>query len=201
MTENCGKQRRGLEPIVGALLLCCALLIAPAIAFAHAVVYPKTSTPGAYEKYVLRVPNERDVPTLKVELHFPIGLRVVSFSDVPGWKLQVLTDSAQRIIGAVWTGVLPKERFVEFPFVAVNPKDSTSLAWPTYQTYEGGERVEWTSPDTASKTPVSATLIADATAKPAVESRTSLYLSVLALFFSLTALGVALRPKRTGFNP
>jgi len=197
MTENSAKQRRRLEPIVGVLLLCCALLIAPALAFAHAVVFPKTSTPGAYEKYVLRVPNERDVPTLKVELHFPVGLRVVSFSEVPGWKLQVLTDSAQRIIGAIWTGVLPKERFVEFPFVAVNPKDSTSLAWPTYQTYEGGERVEWTSPDTAAKTPVSSTLIADVTAKPVRVSRTSLYISLIALLFSLTALGVALRPKAT----
>ena len=201
MTENSAKRRRGLEPIVSVLLLCCALLTAPGFAFAHAVVYPKTSTPGAYEKYVLRVPNERDVPTLKVELHFPVGLRVVSFSEVPGWKLQVLTDSAQRIIGAIWTGVLPKERFVEFPFVAVNPNDSTSLAWPTYQTYEGGERVEWTSPDTAAKTPVSSTLITDATAKPVKESRTSLYVSLAALLLSLTALGVALRPKRADLGP
>lgn len=201
MTQNSATRRRSLEPIAGVLLLCCALLIAPALAFAHAVVFPKTSTPGAYEKYVLRVPNERDVPTLKVELHFPIGLRVVSFSEVPGWKLEVLTDSAQRIIGAIWTGVLPKERFVEFPFVAVNPKDSTSLAWPTYQTYEGGERVEWTSPDTAAKTPVSSTLIADTIAKPVKVSRTSLYISLVALFFSLTALGVALRPQRTDVGP
>jgi uncharacterized protein YcnI len=201
MTENSAKQRRRLEPVMGVLLLCSALLIAPALAFAHAVVFPKTSTLGAYEKYVLRVPNERDVPTLKVELHFPVGLRVVSFSEVPGWKLQVLTDSAQRIIGAIWTGVLPKERFVEFPFVAVNPKDSTSLAWPTYQTYEGGEKVEWTSPDTAAKTPVSSTLIADVTAKPVRVSRTSLYISLVALLFSLMALGVALRPKGTDLRP
>jgi uncharacterized protein YcnI len=172
-----------------------ALLIVPSIALAHAVVFPKTSTPGAYEKYVLRVPNERDVPTLKVELHFPTGLRVVSFGDVAGWKLQVLTDSAQRITGAVWTGVLPKERFVEFPFVAVNPKDSTSLSWPTYQTYSGGETVEWTSADTASKTPVSSTLIAATAAVPMKGSRTSLYISLVALAFALTALGVALRPR------
>jgi uncharacterized protein YcnI len=201
MTDNFGKRQRGLEPVLGALLLFCALLIAPAFAYAHAVVFPKTSTPGAYEKYVLRVPNERDVPTLKIELHFPVGVRVVSFSEVPGWKLHIVTDSAQRIIGAVWTGVLPRERFVEFPFVAVNPKDSTSLAWPAYQTYEGGERVEWTSSDTASKTPVSATLIANTTEKPVKVSRTSLYVSLLALLFALTALGVALRPKGTDLRP
>jgi uncharacterized protein YcnI len=182
------------------LLIVSGILVAPSIVFAHAVVFPKTSTPGAYEKYVLRVPNERAVPTLKVELHFPQGLRVVSFGDVAGWKLQVLTDSAQRVTGAVWTGVLPKERFVEFPFVAVNPKDSTSLSWPTYQTYEGGERVEWTGPD-SSKTPVSSTVVSDPAAVPVKVSRTSLYMSVIALLFALTALGVALRPRGVDINP
>lgn len=177
------------------VLIALAVVVVPAVALAHAVVYPKTSKPGAYEKYVLRVPNERDVPTIRVELRFPAGLRVVSFEDVPGWKLQTLTDTAQQIIGAVWTGVLPKERFVEFPFVAVNPKDSTSLSWPTYQTYEGGERVEWTSPDTAAKTPVSSTVVADVAQPPIRVSRNSLYISVAALLFALTALGVALRPK------
>jgi uncharacterized protein YcnI len=178
-----------------------ALLVVPSIALAHAVVFPKTSTPGAYEKYVLRVPNERDVPTLKVELHFPTGLRVVSFGDVPGWKLEVLTDSAQRITGAVWTGVLPKERFIEFPFVAVNPKDSTSLSWPTYQTYSGGETVEWISADTASKTPVSSTLIVDKAVVPIKVSRTSLYISLAAFALALTALGVALRPRGMDVRP
>jgi uncharacterized protein YcnI len=170
-------------------------ILIPSIALAHAVVFPKTSTPGAYEKYVLRVPNERDVPTVRVELHFPPGLRVVSFGDVPGWKLEVLTDTAQHTTGAIWTGVLPKERFIEFPFVAVNPTDSASLTWPTIQTYQSGEVVSWTSPDTSSKTPVSSTLIAATASVPVKVSRTSLYISLAALAFSLIALSVAVRPR------
>ena len=108
-----------------------------------------------------------------------------------------LVETCKRIIGAVWTGALPKERFVEFPFVAVNPKDSTSISWPTIQTYQGGERVEWTSPDTASKTPVSSTMIGDTTAPPIKVSRTSLVISLVALSFALTALGVAVRLRGT----
>jgi uncharacterized protein YcnI len=188
------------RPVTRAVLVASAILVAPSLAFAHAVVFPKTSTPGAYEKYVLRVPNERDIPTHKVEIRFPEGLRVVSFGEVPGWKLQVLTDSVQNITGAVWTGVLPKERFVEFPFFAVNPKDSTTLTWPTYQTYEGGERVEWTGPD-SSYTPVSSTLVSNPAAVPIQVSRTSLYISLIALLFALTALGVALRPRGVDINP
>jgi uncharacterized protein YcnI len=200
MRRHRDTSHHALPSILRTVLILIGILVAPSIVFAHAVVFPKTSTPGAYEKYVLRVPNERDVPTLKVELHFPEGLRVVSFGDVPGWKLQVLTDSAQRVTGAVWTGVLPKERFVEFPFVAVNPKDSTSLSWPTYQTYEGGERVEWTGPD-SSKTPVSSTIVSDPAVVPVKVSRTSLYISLIALLFALTALGVALRPRGVDINP
>jgi uncharacterized protein YcnI len=188
MSRKCGQLMTGL-----ALLL--------TITSARAVVFPSRSTPGAYEKYSLRVINEREVPTLRIEIHFPQNLRVVSFGDVPGWNLQVLTDGAQRITGAIWTGVLPKQRFIEFPFVAVNPKDSTSLAWPTTQTYQGGEVVEWTSPDTASKTPVSSTLIADTTPRPLRVSRRSLYISLAALLFALTALGVALRPRGVEINP
>ena len=86
------------------LILVATLITVPSVALAHAVVFPKTSSPGAYEKYVLRVPNERDVPTTRVELHFPPGLRVVSFGDVAGWNLQVLTDTAERIIGGLASG-------------------------------------------------------------------------------------------------
>src|SRR5262249_20586667 len=42
-----------------------------AIAMAHAVVYPKASTTGAHERYVIRVPNERAVATTRVEIQFP----------------------------------------------------------------------------------------------------------------------------------
>lgn len=182
-----------------AFMIAVGVLI-PSIALAHAVVFPRNSTPGAYEKYVLRVPNERDVSTTRVELHFPPGLRVVSFGEVAGWNLQILRDTAQHITGAVWTGVLPKERFIEFPFVAVNPTDSVSLTWPTTQTYQSGEVVNWTDPDTASKTPVSSTLVAKVVSVPVKVSHTSLYLSVAAVAFALIALSVAVRPRGTKIN-
>ncbi len=105
---------------IAALLIAVPFCSSPA--WARAMVFPTTSTPGAHEKYSLRIINERDVPTLRVEIHFPKGLQVISFGDVPGWKLQILTDSARQIAGAVWTGVLERQHFVEFPFIAVNPQ-------------------------------------------------------------------------------
>jgi uncharacterized protein YcnI len=176
---------------------------------AHAVVYPKRALPGAYEKYVLRVPNERDQPTTRVEIRFPDNVTVVSFADVQGWKLQVVTDSAKRITGAVWTGTLPAARFVEFPFVAVNPRSDTTLVWPTFQTYADGERVEWTGPE-GSDAPASVTIVGSDSGMAGDASNTASEdtvtdraagglsgvagpLSIAAIVLSLLALGVAAR--------
>lgn len=178
------------------LILASALAsLAPAVAFAHAVVYPKKSATGAYERYVLRVPNEKMVATTRVEIHFPDGMRITAFEDVPGWQLQVLTDSAQRIVGAVWTGTLAPQRFVEFPFMAANPKAATQLVWPVYQTYAGNDRVDWIGAK-GSKTPASVTSIApvDSTAgAPATAS--GQWVQWIALILALVSLGLVLRPK------
>ena len=167
-----------------------AALLAPATASAHAVVFPKRSTHGAYEKYVLRVPNEKDIPTTRVEIRFPAGLRVVSFGDVAGWRLEEIRDSANAVIGAVWTGSLPAERFVEFPFVAVNPKEDTQLVWPAYQTYASGDRVEWTGPAGGERPASSTTIGASADGSA---GKLSIYLSGVAVLMSLMGLGLALR--------
>jgi uncharacterized protein YcnI len=183
---------RRVLPKLRTILFCCAaaLFAMPAVALGHAVVYPKRAGPGAYERYLLRVPNERGVPTQRVEIHFPAGLKVVSFGDVPGWALQVRKDAAGAVTGAVWTGTLPPERFVELPFVAVNPKANARLVWPVTQIYANGERVDWTGP-AESKTPASATEIA--AVGDAGGGHAATYLGGAALVLSLLALGLALR--------
>jgi uncharacterized protein YcnI len=172
------------------ILAAAIALIAPSTAMAHAVVFPKRSTHGAYEKYVLRVPNEKDVATTRIEIRFPAGVRVISFSDVAGWRLQEIRDSANAIVGAVWTGSLPPERFIEFPFVAVNPKEDAQLVWLAYQTYSSNERVEWTGP-ADSQRPASITAIGSSTNETG--GRLATYLAGVAVLMSLMSLGLALR--------
>ncbi|HEY4219199.1 MAG TPA: YcnI family protein [Gemmatimonadaceae bacterium] len=178
---------RSLAAIAATIAL---VLVVPALALAHAVVYPRASTPGAYERYVLRVPNEKNVATTKVELHFPTDVRVTGFEDVPGWNLEVVRDSAKAIVAAIWTGNLPPERFVEFPFIAVNPKTNTKIQWPAYQTYEGNQVVEWTGAE-GSKTPASVTSIA--AAPSSVGGGSTFYIAISALVLSIVSLGLAIR--------
>lgn len=171
------------------------VLAVPALGLAHAVVFPRASTPGAYERYILRVPNEKNVPTTRVEIHFPSDVKVVSFADVQGWQLEIQRDSAARIVGAVWTGSLAPERFVEFPFVAVNPKTPAQIHWPAFQTYGDGERVEWTGAE-GSKSPASVTTIAAAlNGAPAAPSNTPFALACAALGLAIVSLGLALRRR------
>ena len=202
--------RRGAAPRGGlplASLAVALLLLAPSVVRAHVTVWPRTAAHGAYERYVVRVPNEKDVATTRVEIRFPAEVRISSFLDVPGWKLEVVTDSAGKITGAVWTGNLPPKRFVEFPFVAVNPKEGASVVWPAFQTYAGNQLVEWTGPE-GSKTPASVTKLtarpatgaaADTAARAAAPASTSawlsppFYISGAALALALISLGISLR--------
>ncbi len=171
-----------------------AALVVPAAALAHAVVYPRASPPGAYEKYVLRVPNEKDTSvTTRVEIQFPAAVRVVSFGDVAGWRLQVSRDTSGRIAAASWTGALPPERFVEFPFVAVNPREERRLVWPVHQTYSDGERVGWTGPEDGD-TPASVTRIGAAAAGS--ESTRAPQLATVALALAVVSLALSLRSRR-----
>ena len=170
-------------------------LVVHALGLAHAVVYPRASITGAYERYLIRVPNERKVPTTRVEINFPSDVRVSSFADVAGWELQVVRDSAQRIIGAVWTGSLPPERFAEFPFVAANPKTAGEIHWPVIQTYADGERAEWTGP-AGSKRPASSTTIAATPIATESAGGTTMWIAIAALILAVVSLGLALR--RTG---
>jgi len=169
------------------LFLICALLPAPA--HAHAVVEPARSAPRAYQRYVLRVPNELDVPTTRVEIRFPSDVRVISFADVAGWQLEVVRDSSTRVTAAVWTGTLPPGRFVELPFMAVNPERETRIVWPVDQTYARGERIEWAGPEDSDR-PASATEIH---AEAQGTSRLPLLLSGGAVLLALASLGAVTR--------
>ena len=173
---------------------CGALLAVPVWAFAHAVVFPRSSAPGAFERYVLRVPNEKTTPTTRVEIRFPADVRVTAFEDVPGWTLEVLTDSAKRIVGAVWTGTLPPQRFAEFPFMAANPKSEGKIVWPAYQTYADGERVEWTGEE-GTKRPASVTTV---TSSASGRNAAPAWVPWVALVAGVLSLGLALRPSARG---
>jgi len=166
----------------------------------HAVVYPAEAPTGAYQKYVLRVPNERAFPTNEVSMVFPAGVRVISFDDAPGWVLETTSaDNGATFTGGTWTGTIPVGRFVEFSFIGVNPREAATLKWDVVQTYADGTAVAWTGPPDSS-TPASLTDV-----QPPVEAAPTVagggsngtLLGGAALVLALISLGLALRPSKT----
>jgi uncharacterized protein YcnI len=113
-------------------------------AYAHVTVQPKQSAPGATEKYAMRVPTEKFVPTVSIEVEFPAALDVMSFESKAGWKMEAKKSSSDRLVGVVLTGVIPTGESTIFNFTARNPNTEGKLAWKVIQIYQDGTKSEWT---------------------------------------------------------
>jgi len=118
------------------------------IASAHIRIYPNESAYGAREKYTMRVPNEKQVNSSRVEGEFPAELNVYDFEFKPGWKIDFKKDDKGKIIGATWTGTIHPYEFVEFGMLGLNPKEGQAkeLTWKFIQYYDDGTKEEFTGP-------------------------------------------------------
>ncbi len=153
---------RWLERVV---LSAAMTLLAGHLAFAHIRILPAESTQGAREKYTMRVPNEKQVATIRVEGEFPSGVNIYDFEFKPGWRIDFKKDDKGRIVGAVWTGRIVPYEFVEFGMLGLNDKDSSSLVWRFVQYYDDGTKEEFTGPP-GSRLPSPVTALAPAKKAP-----------------------------------
>lgn len=117
------------------------------IASAHVVVTPAEVPTASWQTFTMGVPNERDVPTMKVKLLIPSGLQYVSPSVKPGWEIEIKKEgkgedaSVKAIVwkgGSIGVGLRDS-----FAFSAKVPDEPTELHWKAYQTYADGVVVAW----------------------------------------------------------
>ncbi|MFD0887745.1 YcnI family protein [Streptosporangium algeriense] len=149
--------RRAAAVTAGAVALTIGLAL-PALA--HVSINPGTAEQGGFTKVAFRVPNERDnASTEKVEVEFPTDhpLPFVSVKPVPGWDVKVVTgklpkpvtteygEITEAVTKVTWSGgKIGPSQFQEFEVsMGMLPKDTDQLAFPTTQTYTGGEVVKW----------------------------------------------------------
>jgi uncharacterized protein YcnI len=119
-------------------------LLVPAMAQAHVTVWPRASSAGATEKYVVRVPTEGQVATIGAELDVPDGV-VVEVLGVPAGWTQTVKRTGNRIVGITWAMEIKPGEFMEFPFVARNPRDKTEIVWTLRQRFADGTTSDWTN--------------------------------------------------------
>ncbi|WAH36429.1 YcnI family protein [Alicyclobacillus dauci] len=143
-----------------------ATLSVTATAFAHVIVNPAQSTVGAWQEYTMRVPCEKTDPTMKVVLKIPNGVQFQQYEPVAGWTVQAQKTGQDEVVTwrTIGSGIQPGQ-FMEFPFIATNPKQPASLDWNAYQYYKDGTIVEWTGAP-GSATPHSITQVLTSNTQP-----------------------------------
>lgn len=120
------------------------VLLIPAIAQAHVSISPRESSPGATEKYVVRVPTEGKVTTISADLEVPEGVTIETVAIPAGWKYDVKRQG-ERIVAITWHMEIKPGEFAEFAFVARNPRDKTELVWKLRQHFADGTVTDWTN--------------------------------------------------------
>jgi len=121
-----------------------ALSLVQTAGFAHVTIAPRESGTSAEQRYTVRVPTERDTPTVRIEAEFPAELFVVSIDAKDGWRIETTTGADGKLVSAVWSGgrIAPHESDA-FALVARNPARSVTLVWKVVQIHEDGSRAEW----------------------------------------------------------
>src|SRR6478736_3007018 len=113
-------------------------------ASAHVVVYPQEATQGSYEKFTVRVPTEKEIPTTKVKIEIPKDVEISRFEPKEGWKYELQKDSSGLITSVTWTatdaGLSPTE-FGEFNMQGKVGDNAKKIVWKAYQTYKDGTTV------------------------------------------------------------
>ena len=129
-------QSRSLWVVTASLLLATATQ-------AHIRINPTESAAGAREMYRMRVPNEKQVDSIRIEGEFPAGIKVYGFEPKPGFKVDLKKNDKGDIIGAAWTGALHPFEFLEFGMLAINPKEGAEMVWKFVQFYADGTKEEF----------------------------------------------------------
>src|SRR5688572_28941077 len=142
-----------MKRVLGALAAGALVVgLAPA-AYGHVTVQPNEAVVGSFSRFVVRVPTERDVPTLEVTVQLP-PLAFLAFEDKPGWEREEKVEKfdepleafgqeiTRGVTSVTWSGgEIGPEEFAEFGFSAALPESEETLEFKAIQTYQGGEVV------------------------------------------------------------
>ena len=133
-----------LKQKVASRLATFPLLITAASIHAHVTISPQESVTGVTETYTIRVPTERDSPTVQVEVDFPDGVIVQNIETTADWKVEYVHDAEGRLDKVIWSGgsISPGESEV-FSLQADNPDNTGTLIWKAVQTHADRSTAEW----------------------------------------------------------
>jgi uncharacterized protein YcnI len=110
-------------------------------AIAHVTVWPQQSRAGQAERYTVRVPTERNVSTVSVEVEIPAGVSVSGVLAPAGFSYDVMRDGT-RVVSITWKQEIKAGEVGEFVFFARNPS-TPQIVWKAHQHYADGMVDDW----------------------------------------------------------
>jgi uncharacterized protein YcnI len=113
-------------------------------AFAHVTIWPQQSRAGMAERYTVRVPTERNVPTLSVELEVPAAVTITGVLAPAGFTYETKREG-NRIASITWKQEIKPGEVGEFVFFARNPA-APQIVWKAHQRYADGQVEDWVGP-------------------------------------------------------
>jgi uncharacterized protein YcnI len=113
-------------------------------AFAHVTVWPQQSRAGTAERYTVRVPTERNVSTVSIELEVPATAAVTGILAPAGFTYETKREG-NRIASITWKQEIKPGEVGEFVFFARNPAAS-QIVWKAHQRYADGQVEDWVGP-------------------------------------------------------
>jgi uncharacterized protein YcnI len=166
----------------------CLILATAGVAWAHVEVSPEEAPANSYQKFVVSVPTEKDIPTTEVRVEVPEGFTVTGVQPVPRWQYEFERDRG-TITAITWLGgKINPEEFQEFAFQAKTPENAGEFPWKAYQTYEDGSVVEWTGPTDAEEPASVVEVVSGGPAMQAIAAYAGLGLGAMALVVALLML-------------
>lgn len=143
-----------------------ASVLVPAAAQAHVSIWPRESRAGATENYTVHAPAGGTVATTSVDLEVPDGVTVETLAMPAGWKHEAKRKD-DRIVAITWTMTVPPGEFVDFAFVARNPREGTRIVWTLRQRFADGTVSDWTKTSQGAIRPTALTKL-PAAAQPTI---------------------------------
>jgi len=113
-------------------------------AYAHVTIWPQQSRASAVERYTVRVPTERTVSTLSIEIEVPAAVTVTGILAPAGFTYETKREG-NRIASITWKQEIKPGEIGEFVFFARNPA-AAQIAWKAHQRYADGQVEDWVGP-------------------------------------------------------
>jgi hypothetical protein len=129
-----------------ALAAAAMVLGAAGAASAHVEIVPGAVARGEGTELTIRVPTERDIPTVAVAVDVPPQMIVYGIENPPpGFTVSERLAADGRLAGITWRGRIPIRRYQDFTLLAT-PLEEGTATWKTRQTYADGKVKPWTGP-------------------------------------------------------